>query len=132
MFGFARKENRCLKVVIRIKRTAGLLDIPHQPLRRGKRHLPPAFVIRQRRHGQITGDKICRRLHDHFENRRCVIGGLADHSQHIGTGGLSRQRCLRFIEQADIFNCDDRLIREGFRHRDFIGGKGAFCPAQEG
>ncbi len=52
-----------------------------------------------------------------------VEGGAADRLEHIGGGGLARQRLLRLVEQPRVLDRDHRLVGEGLEQRMFLGRK---------
>src|SRR6185369_1060131 len=62
-------------------------------------------IIRSAKPGGVLGYRI--------EHRLDVSRGAADHPQYLGGYRLLFERLFRFVEQPDIFDGDNCLVREG-------------------
>src|SRR5262249_46275122 len=83
-----------------------------------------ADSYRVKKHGLEYRLKLAGRARDYLENLRCSRLLL----QRLG--GFARTR-LDLVEQANVFDCDHRLVGKGGHQFDLLGGKLVHCATDQ-
>ena len=89
------------------------------------------FALVESQHHVIDPTNSRGALDDGVEDRLHVGGRAADDAEHLGGCRLMLQRLAQFrvalaefLEQAHVFDGDDRLVGECFEKRDLFVGEG--------
>ena len=69
---------------------------------------------------------------DRVEHGLNVRGRPGDRAKDLRRGGLPLERLLRLLEQPDVLDRDDGLVREAFHQCDLLCSKGADRRAPQG